>query len=66
MTASPMNFSTVPPNRLDVLFEQLVVRAQRRTDVLGVGAFGERGESDEVDEEHRDDLALLSGGCFRR
>ena len=34
MTASPMNFSTVPP-ALELGAEPLVVRAQDRLDVLG-------------------------------
>ncbi len=50
-----------PAEALDVGLHALVVRAQRRADVLGVGAIGATREADEVDEEHRDDLPLLAG-----
>jgi hypothetical protein len=46
---------------LDVRLHALVVRAQRRADVLRVGTVGPAGEADEVDEEHRDDLSFLAG-----
>ena len=38
-----------------------MVRAQRGTDVFGVGPVGACREADEVDEEHGDDLAFLAG-----
>jgi hypothetical protein len=45
---------------LDLLFQAGVIWTQRGADVLGVGAVRAGGEADEVDEEDRDDLALLS------
>ena len=66
MTASPTNFSTVPPYR-SISRETRVVRAERGPDVLGVGPVGAGREADEVDEEHGDDLALLAGRrCLER
>ncbi len=44
---------------LDLLAEAAVVGADAGADVLGVGRFGGSGETDEVAEEDRDDLALL-------
>ena len=61
-----MNFSTVPPKRSISRFRRGVVRAQRGTDVFGVGLVGARREADEVDEEHGDDLAFLAGRRWRR
>ena len=63
-TASPMNFSTVPPWRLDHLAGGGVIAAQQGVDVLGVGGLAHGGEGDEVAEERRDDLALF--GCGGR
>ena len=57
-----------PAEALDVGLGALVVRTQRRADVLRVGAVGPVCEPDEVDEEHGHDLALLSVrrlGCER-
>ena len=53
---------------LDVGLHALVVRAERRSHVLRVGAIGTAREADEVDEQDRDDLALLSGRsiCLER
>ncbi len=48
-----------PAETLDLQFHARVVRAQPRTDVLGIGLLGRRGEADQVDEEDRDDLSLL-------
>ena len=48
------------PEALDLARDARVVRAQRGTDVLRVGAVGARGEADEVDEEDGHDLALLA------
>ncbi len=47
---------------LDVGLHALVVRAQRRADVLRIGAVGAAREADEIDEEHRNDLPLLPCG----
>ena len=58
MTASPMNFSTVPPRCSSSVAQPLVVRAQDRLDVLRVERLGARREADEVGEEDRHDLAL--------
>jgi hypothetical protein len=46
---------------LDLLLHALVVRPKRRAHVLRVSAIGAVREAHEVDEEDRDDLALLSG-----
>ena len=58
-TASPMNFSTVPPWVSISLRARGVVAAQQGVDVLGVGGLAHGGEGDEVAEEGGDDLALL-------
>ena len=52
------------PEPLEVGLDALVVRTQRRANVLGVGAIRPVGEPDEVDEEHGDDLPLLPGRRF--
>ncbi len=54
-----------PAEALDVGLHALVVRAERRADVLGVGAVRSAREADEVDEEDRHDLALLAGRSLR-
>ena len=58
ITASPMNFSTVPPKRSRLAPKASVVRAQDRVDLLRVELLRARGEADEVGEEDGDDLAL--------
>ena len=60
ITASPMNFSTVPPKRSSSVAQARVVRREQRAHVLGVELLGAGREADEVGEEHRDDLALLA------
>jgi len=45
---------------LDLRLDLGVVRAQHRPHVLGIGLVRARGEADEVDEEHGDDLPLLA------
>jgi len=45
---------------LDLAFEPRVVGAEQCAHVLGVGSVEAAGESDEIDEEDRDDLALLA------
>jgi len=47
------------PEVLDRLLHARVVGVEPRPDVLGIRAIGAGGETDEVDEEDRDDLALL-------
>jgi hypothetical protein len=47
---------------LDLGLRARVVALEAGTDVLGVGRLRGGGEADEVDEEHRDDLALLARG----
>ena len=60
-TASPMNFSTVPPGaRAGDAGAR--VRAQVRLDVLGVELFCAGRETDEVCEHDGHDLALTSFG----
>ena len=62
-TASPMNFSTVPP-KFDLLARPCEVGPQARLHVLGVRAVRSRGEPSEVGEQDRNDLPLL--GPLRR
>jgi hypothetical protein len=38
ITASPMNFSTVPPRRFELRAQALVVQAEQRLDIIWVGA----------------------------
>ena len=45
---------------LDAVLRGRVVALERVADVLGIGAVGARREALEVDEEHRDELALLA------
>ena len=51
-----------PAEPLDVGLHALVVRAQRRADVLRIGPVRAIREADEIDEQHRYDLALLADG----
>ena len=51
---------------LDVCLDALVVRPERGAYVLRVGAVGTVREADEIDEQHRDDLAFLSCGNLCR
>ena len=51
--------------RLDLVADARVVRPEPRPDVLWVGAVRVGGRADEVREEHRDDLALLTVGLGR-
>ena len=50
-----------PAVALEVPAQRLVVAAQKRANVLRVGVLGARRRPDEVDEDGRDDLALLAG-----
>ncbi len=59
-TASPTNFSTTPAEALELGAHALVVRREDRSYVLRVELLRLRRESDEVDEEHRDEPALLA------
>jgi hypothetical protein len=58
MTASPANFSTVPPVELDLLAHRDVELLQLHANALRVAFACERGRPDEVGEENRDELAL--------
>ena len=60
MTASPMNFSTVPPKSLELRAQPLVVGPEDRLDVLRIERLGARREPDEVGEEDGHDLALAA------
>ena len=60
MTASPTNFSTLPPMTLELAADALVVGDEERANVLGVELLGAGGEAHEVDEQHRDDPPLLA------
>jgi hypothetical protein len=64
MTASPTNFSTVPP-RLDLLPEAGMVGTYPSAHVLRVLLLGGCGEADQVTEEDGDDLPLLEHGWQR-
>ena len=65
MTASPMNFSTVPPYRSTIARHSVEVRRQELAHVLGVACLGERREPDEVGEEHADQAPLGAGAVVR-
>ena len=60
MTASPTNFSTVPPWRSRIDAQILEVAAHPRAQRLRIGRLAERRRADEVAEEDGDDLALLA------
>ena len=61
-----MNFSTVPPKRSSSPRTCAWYGREDRAHVFGIELLGARGEPDEVDEEHRDDLPLLPApGCGR-
>jgi hypothetical protein len=51
-----------PAVPLELLPQRLVVPAEKRPDVLRVEPLCTGGRADEVDEDGRDDLALLTGG----
>ena len=56
-----------PAEVLDRAFQQRVVHAEHRLDVLGVGLVRALREPDQVAEQDRDDLAFLAGGhAFER
>ena len=67
MTASPMNFSTVPPYARSAC-GSVEVAGQEFAHLLGVAALGERREADEVGEEDGDEPPLGRGpdGCWSR
>ena len=60
-TASPMNFSTVPPNAR-ARAESCVVGGEHGAYVLRIEGLGSRGRADDVREEGGDDLPLLVDG----
>jgi hypothetical protein len=60
-TASPMNFSTLPPNRSSS-DRRCVVRREERAHVFRIHLLRLRGKADQVAEEHRHDLALFARG----
>ena len=60
MTASPMNFSTVPPSPLELRADAVVVGTEDGAHLLGIELLRFRREPDEVAEEDGDDLALLA------
>ena len=66
MTASPMNFSTVPPKLSMSALTRSWYGAEGRADVLRVSTVGAVREADEIDEQHRDDLPFLSCRNVRR
>ena len=59
MTASPANFSTVPPVARSPLHRS-VEALELRADALGIPFSAQRGRADEIGEENRDELALLT------
>ena len=66
MTASPMNFSTVPAVVADDGLGALEVEGEELSDLLGVPFLGERREADEVDEKHRAQPTLGRGARRNR
>ena len=58
MTASPMNFSTVPPWCSTIALHALEVAREQRAEPLGVDRLAERGGAGEVAEEDGDRLPL--------
>ena len=62
ITASPMNFSTVPPKRSSSSRRRAWYGRSSAAHVLRIQLLGARREADEVGEEDRDDLALLAHG----
>ena len=60
--ASPLNFSNVPPWRLELAADACVVRSHERLHVLHVELLRASRRADEVDEDRGDDLSLLAGG----
>ncbi len=68
MTASPMNFSTVPPKRSSSARTCAWYGCSSRRTSSGSMLLRPRCEADEIAEEARDDLALLALrlGCERR
>ena len=63
ITASPTNFSTVPPCAR-ARADPLVIAGQKRANILGIHRLGAPREADEVAEEYRHDLALLARARF--
>ncbi len=59
ITASPMNFSTVPPKCSSSVTQQRVIRHECATHVLDVHPLTLARETDQVGEQHRHDLAFL-------
>ena len=66
MTESPRNFSTVPPNAVDLVADRAEVRAQERPHPLRVGAVRAQREVDQVDEQNGDVADLLVERQLRR
>ena len=65
MTASPMNFSTVPPYRSMTSRAQVEVAGEELAGVLGVPSLRERREAHEVGEEDGDQAAFRHGAPRR-
>ena len=61
ITASPMNFSTVPPYRSMMSARDLEVLREELARLLGVASLGRGREADEVGEEDGDEAALGRG-----
>ena len=66
ITASPMNFSTVPPWRSTIALHALEVAREQRAQRLWVESLAERRRAGDVAEEDGDGLALLAGGAAPR
>ena len=60
ITASPMNFSTVPPERSSSVRSRSVVRRQQCMDVFWIHPFSPGCKADQVAEKYADDLPLLT------
>ena len=61
MSESPMYLSTVPPWSATTSAEAAEGGVDGAGHGLGVGALGQRGEADDVGEEHGGQLALVDG-----
>ena len=59
MTASPMNFSTLPPCRSTIDSHPVEVTGEQRSEPLGVDGFAECGGARQVAEQDGNRLALL-------
>ena len=60
ITASPMNFSTVPPNRSISTRSRRVIGTQASPHILRIHALGRGREPDQIAKQHRHHLTLFT------